>query len=116
MEDILSHLCETSGINGSLLVGKDGIVIASHIRSGEDPDLLGAIIADLFGGIGSAFERFSSGNIDLISIEKSDGKLFLQHLEEANALLAVLAGSKVNMGLVRMEMKEASHKFKELLI
>lgn len=116
MEEILANLCETSGITGSLLVGKDGIVISSRLNGGEDADSFGASVADLFGGIVNTADNYASGVIEMLSVERIDGKLFLQNLEEANALLAVLAGPKVNLGLVRLEMKEAAHKFKELLM
>lgn len=116
MEDILAHLCETNGVTGSLLVGKDGIVIASHLNSNDDPDLLGALVADLFGGVGNSLERHTNSNIELVSVEREDGKLLLKHIEDANALLAVLAGPKINMGLVRLEMKEASQQFKDMLM
>jgi hypothetical protein len=47
MREVLSELNKTSGITGSMLVGQDGIVIASDLSSGFDNETVGALASSI---------------------------------------------------------------------
>lgn len=49
IDRILADLSKTEGIKGSMVVGKDGLVIASQIPSNLDSELIGAMASAAFG-------------------------------------------------------------------
>ena len=51
METILQRLMAIDGVTGALLVGKDGLVVASAM-DGEDEELLGAMAAAAYDASG----------------------------------------------------------------
>ena len=47
MEDVLEKINQTPGVEASLIVGKDGLLITSLGDAEPDPDFLGAETAEL---------------------------------------------------------------------
>jgi len=86
IDRILADLSKTEGIKGSMVVGKDGLVIASQIPSNLDSELIGAMASAAF------------------------GKTLMTDAGEG--ILVVLSDSKVNLGLIRISMKKATEKIK----
>lgn len=115
MEEILESLARTPGVQGSLIVGKDGLVIAAAGSPQPDADMLGATTAEYFSsienGVGSTLER---GSLDLVSVEASEGRLFLKGINDGTYLL-VSAEASANLGLIRHEMKVAAEQLREQL-
>jgi predicted regulator of Ras-like GTPase activity (Roadblock/LC7/MglB family) len=115
METILEELNMTPGIFGSMIVGKDGLVISNNWNQEIDLDMVGADSADLFNSIEAMMgEKFQYGNIDLMSLETENARLFLKNVDEST-FLAVVATPKSNVGLVRAEIASASARLEERL-
>jgi predicted regulator of Ras-like GTPase activity (Roadblock/LC7/MglB family) len=112
MEEILEKLSQTTGVIGCFITGLDGLVVASKIRSDKDQDLLAATTADLFRSLGSAFEKLDDGKTVLLTIERTNDKIFIYPLENMETILVVLSEPKINLGLIRMELQEALKKLK----
>lgn len=108
MYNVLSELNKTSGIKGSMLVGSDGIIIAADLDSQLEDETVGAMSASIVSSVAKAMERIKGEEPAQITVEADQGKLFL-----ANAgvgILTVIADREVNIGLVRLEMKNAIAK------
>ena len=108
MYNVLSELNKTSGIKGSMLVGSDGIIIAADLDSQLEDETVGAMSASIVSSVAKAMERIKGEEPAQITVEADHGKLFL-----ANAgvgILTVIADREVNIGLVRLEMKNAIAK------
>jgi len=108
MYNILSDLNKTSGVKGSMLVGQDGIIIAADLDTQYEDETVGAMSASIVSSVGKAMERLKGEEPMQITVEADHGKLFL-----ANAgvgILTVLADKEVNIGLIRLEMKNAISK------
>jgi uncharacterized protein len=110
MYQILEDLNKTNGINGSLIVGRDGIVIAADLKSNYQDEAVGASAASIVDTVKKSMERLSNENLKQITVEASKGKLFLTDV--GIGILAVTTDPQVNVGLVRLEIKNAAEKIK----
>ncbi|HEX7402108.1 MAG TPA: roadblock/LC7 domain-containing protein [candidate division Zixibacteria bacterium] len=110
MFQILEELNKTVGINGSMIVGKDGIVIAADLNANLQDEAVGALAASIVDTVKKSMERLSNENLRQITVEASKGKLFLTDV--GIGILAVTTDPQVNVGLVRLEIKNAAEKIK----
>ncbi|MGB8656380.1 MAG: roadblock/LC7 domain-containing protein [Candidatus Zixiibacteriota bacterium] len=110
MYEILEELNKTTGINGSMIVGQDGIVIAADLNTQLSDDALGASAASIVSTVKKSMERLSNERLRQITIEAGKGKLFLTDV--GIGILAVTTDPQVNVGLVRLEIKNAAEKIK----
>ena len=116
MEDILEGLNQTAGVQACMIVGKDGLLIA---QSGEVPNLDTDLVAASSSEVYTAAEaitneRFEQGPVEVMHVETNHGKFVMASINDVSFLLAV-ARPKVNLGLVRWEVKAAAEKLKEVL-
>ena len=115
MENILDELNQVPGILGSLIIGKDGLVIVSLWDTEADIDMVGADSADVFGVCESMMsEKLNFGMCDMLTIESEEAKVVLKNIDESTFLTVILS-KDVNLGLVRLEIKNAAEKLKEVL-
>lgn len=111
MRRIVEDLIRVDGVIGSLLVGKDGLVVASTLLDEEDAEILGAMSAAVFGEIDKATRRLGVGNLVDSIIDAKDGSILL--LEAKDLILVVITQRTVNLGLVKMEMRRAAKRISE---
>lgn len=115
MEEILEALNRTPGVLGSLVVGRDGLVIAAAGSAEPDPDRLGATTAEYFNTIEAGLTAdLKGGNLDLVTLEASDRLLLLKGINDVT-FLVVTAEASANLGLVRYETRAASRDLQEQL-
>jgi predicted regulator of Ras-like GTPase activity (Roadblock/LC7/MglB family) len=105
MYQVLSELNKTSGVTGSMVVGKDGIVIAADLGTGQESDTVGALAASITANIQKSLDRMDSDPLRQVTIEVDNGKLFFA--DAPMGILVVTTEQAVNVGLVRLEMKNA---------
>jgi predicted regulator of Ras-like GTPase activity (Roadblock/LC7/MglB family) len=110
MYNILGDLNKTSGVKGSMLVGNDGIIIAADLDTRLEDEAVGAMAASIMSNVGRALERLKQQNADRITIEADAGKIFLN--DAGVGILAVVTDPDVNVGLVRLEIKNAITRIK----
>ncbi len=111
MRRIVEDLIRVDSVIGSLLVGKDGLVVASTLLDEEDAEILGAMSAAVFGEIDKATRRLGVGNLVDSIIDAKDGSILL--LEAKELILVVITQRTVNLGLVKMEMRRAAKRISE---
>jgi predicted regulator of Ras-like GTPase activity (Roadblock/LC7/MglB family) len=110
MYEILNELNKTAGINGSMVVGQDGIVIAADMNAQLQDEAVGALAASIVNTVKSSMERLSNEGLRQITVEAQKGKLFLADV--GIGILAVTTEPQVNVGMVRLEIKTAAEKIK----
>lgn len=113
MRRIVEDLIRVDGVIGSLLVGKDGLVVASTLLDDEDAEVLGAMSAAVFGEIDKATKRIGIGMLIDSIIDAQDGSILL--LEAQELILVVITQRMVNLGLVKMEMRRAAKRIGEAI-
>jgi predicted regulator of Ras-like GTPase activity (Roadblock/LC7/MglB family) len=106
MREVLSELNKTSGITGSMLVGQDGIVIAADLSSGYDSETVGALASSISSTVTKSLERMKQSSLKQVIIEGENGKFFISSTPVG--FLVVTTQERVNMGLIRLEMKNAA--------
>lgn len=108
MYHVLESLNKTTGITGSMLVGNDGIVIAADLTEQIDSETIGALAASITANVQKSLDRLQQTPLRQITIEAQKGKLFLTDV--GRGVLVVTTEPQVNIGLVRLEIKEAAQK------
>lgn len=105
MYEVLSELNKTSGVTGSMVVGRDGIVIAADLQETFESETIGALAASINSNIQKSLDRLESTPLKQVTIEASEGKLFFSDFDIG--ILVVTTASEVNIGLIRLEIKNA---------
>jgi len=105
MYQILEELNKTNGITGSMIVGNDGIVIAADLDTSLEEETIGALAASITSNIQKSMDRLQQASLKQVTIEAESGKLFLAGGKVG--ILVVTAQQKVNIGLIRLEIKNA---------
>ncbi|RKX23523.1 MAG: hypothetical protein DRP51_00070 [Candidatus Zixiibacteriota bacterium] len=108
MYQVLEELNKTSGISGSMVVGNDGIVIAADMDTSFDEDTVGALAASITSNIQKSMNRLEQAPLSQVTIEAASGKLFFTNA--GIGTLVVTAEKNVNIGLIRLEIKNAISK------
>ena len=113
IDRILSDLNKTDGIKGSMVVGKDGLVIASQLPSGIDSELIGAMASAAYGSAERTATEINQGALEQMMIEGAYGKTIM--VDAGDGILVVLTDSKVNLGLIRIHIKRSAEKIRSAL-
>lgn len=110
MYEVLSELNKTTGITGSMVVGNDGIVIAADLDERFEGETIGALAASISSNIQKSLERLESSPLKQVTIEADEGKLFFT--DAGVGILVVTTEQNVNIGLIRLEIKNAIKRLK----
>ena len=113
MRKIVEDLLRVDGVIGSLIVGKDGLVIASTLTDADDGEVLGAMSAAVFGEINKSTKRIGIGPLMDAIIDAQQGTILL--LEARDMILVVIAQRGINLGLVKLEMRRAAKRIAEVV-
>lgn len=113
MRKVVDELVRVEGVIGSLIVGKDGLVVASTLGDAEDGEILGAMSAAVYGEINKSTRRIGVGNLVDAIIDAQDGSILL--LEARDLLLVVITQRVVNLGLVKLEMRRAAKRIVDVV-
>jgi predicted regulator of Ras-like GTPase activity (Roadblock/LC7/MglB family) len=105
MYQVLEELNKTSGITGSMVVGNDGIVIAADMQASMEDETVGALAASITTNIQKSLDRLQQTPLSQVTIEAATGKLFFA--DAGIGVLVVTAEKEVNIGLIRLEIKNA---------
>jgi predicted regulator of Ras-like GTPase activity (Roadblock/LC7/MglB family) len=109
-ENVMAELLRIEGVKGVAIVGKDGLIIESELADRSiDPELAAAMVAAAYGSGSSTMEKLLSGKTNMIMVEGENGKILLVDAGD-KAMLSVFTESKVNLGLIRIEMRKAAEK------
>ncbi len=110
MYQVLSELNKTTGVTGSMVVGNDGIVIAADLDSTFEGETIGALAASISDNIQKSLDRLESPPLQQVTIEAKNAKLFLT--DAGMGILVVTTEKDVNIGLIRLEIKNAVNKLR----
>lgn len=105
MYQVLSDLNKTPGVTGSMVVGNDGIVIAADLDAAFEDETVGALAASITANIQKSLERLKTSPWAQVTIEADNAKLFFT--DAGLGILVVTTEKVVNIGLIRLEIKNA---------
>ncbi len=110
MYEVLSELNKTTGVTGSMVVGNDGIVIAADLDTTFEGETMGALAASISSHIQKSLDRLETRPLQQVTIEAQNGKLFFT--DAGLGILVVTTEKDVNIGLIRLEIKNAVERLK----
>jgi predicted regulator of Ras-like GTPase activity (Roadblock/LC7/MglB family) len=108
MYQVLNELNKTPGVTGSMVVGKDGIVIAADLETAYEGETVGALAASITSTIQKSLDRLNTSPLAQVTIEADNAKLFFS--DAGPGILVVTTEKNINIGLVRLEIKHAIGK------
>lgn len=111
MRDILGKLNKTSGVRGSMIVNRDGIVVASDFAVEADENGIGAVTSSILTALEAALKRINMGKFSRFIITGSENKVAV--VSAGQAILLVLVQNDINMGMVNVEIKDAATAVQE---
>lgn len=115
MDEVLEMINRTPGVEASLIVGKDGLLITSLGDAQPDPDFLGAETAELLQNAEAGMrDKFEKGELGMMSLEADNGYIFLKSINEVTYLM-VVTGIDISLGMVRYAINAASKTLREQL-
>ena len=110
METILQRLIEIEGVTGALLVGKDGLVVASTME-GEDEEFVSAMAAACYDATARYIEQLGMGDVRHAMFETPGGTI--QVTDAGDLLIVVRSTYSANVGRIRMECGQAGLRLAE---
>ncbi len=116
ISEVLERLRANAGndVGGVAAVGMDGIVLVSRMSADVNADRVGAVAATMMG-----VTRRVSGELKIgfpkETIIDADGGLFMVLPAGEQSLLAINLRQGANLGLVRLEAREAAQEIGKIL-
>ena len=104
---VLSGLIRHRGVKGCMVVGEnDGIIVDSNLQIGVNGSAFAALTASLFRKSRRAAQAAGFGDATFLELDAELGRVCAVGRKEL--VLVVVAESRVNLGLVRVDMLEAA--------
>ena len=113
MYAILNNLNKVEGVHGSLIMGKDGIVVAADLGTDTDENAVAAVGSQILSSLEGALRRMNMGRFRRFVVTGREGKIIMADAD--TALLVVLLDLDANVGLASIEVREAVGAIQEKL-
>jgi predicted regulator of Ras-like GTPase activity (Roadblock/LC7/MglB family) len=104
----------TPGVEASAIVSVQGLPIVSAMPKGVDDSIIAAMSAAILGVSERAVNELARGRLQQILIQGDEGYVILKRAGD-DALLAVMARSDSNLGMIFIVMKGMAQKISLLL-
>ena len=104
--ELLASLNRQRGVVGSLVASeRDGIVVDANVQLGVKAPVVAALAASLYRKARLSTEAAGYGQVGFLQLEAEQG--WLCAIGRDDLVLAVLAGPKANIGMIRVAMLQA---------
>ncbi len=114
LERILKVINKESGIDGTAIASRTGLLICSTLPDQHQAEILVAMSATMIGAAETAASELGKGIPDRVIVESRDGKIIGMGAGK-KALLLVMAKPDVNLGMLLVELKKASEEVSQVL-
>jgi len=111
----LKELETRSGITGSAIVNRNGLLITSRLPRDVDKRKIGAIAATMFGAIETASTALKHNEtVYSLNIELDEYQLIVFNASD-DIIFASLIDINVNLGLILIELEETLKKIRNIV-
>jgi hypothetical protein len=110
MQELLREINKIEGIEGSILLGSDGLVISSRLPAEYAEGVTGALLADFCRGVEDKMGNIGKGRFIAGYVFAESGHFI--YFQSANVILGVLTSPTANIGAVRLALRKTA---KELM-
>ncbi len=114
LTEILQELRKIGDIQGSSIISRDGLVIASDLSRDLDEETFAAMSAAMEGAAETTVSELNQGVLNQIIIDAGKGKIITISAGKV-AILVVLAKPNINLGLALLEMGKVRRKIINIL-
>lgn len=93
MGDVLDQMNREAGFPASIVTGANGLLVASSVKSGDNPEKQSAVVAKLLEAGNLVQTQLSMGSTDELAFHAEDGRRLICrpfHLNGQNLILAVV--------------------------
>ncbi len=97
LRDVVEALGRRDGVEAAIILGNDGLPIASHLANGGDPDLLAALIPNVLTAGAQLGHHAGRGDFTMGVLEFASGFAILAHIS-ADTTLLLLVRARTNIG------------------
>ena len=97
IRDVVEALGRRDGVEVVIILGNDGLPIASHVANGGDPEVLAALVPSVIQGRNQLGHHAGRGDLSLGVIEYAAGLAVIATLSD-DAKLLILARARANIG------------------
>ena len=103
---VLDGLTRQRGVRASLIVSeKDGLVVDSKLRFGEQEDRLAALAASIFRKARLSARAAQLGAVSFLQLDAERGRICAARRDDL--VVIVVADAAANVGLIRVELLKA---------
>lgn len=99
LNDSLESFVGVSGVTGAIVVDPYGLVVASQLPDGQEEDLVGALVTNVYRTTVHSAEQMQIGQFEEGLIEGADANVHIISVHDM--ILAVFAESSVKMGMLQ---------------
>jgi len=97
IRDVVEALGRREGVEAVIILGNDGLPIASHVTNGADPEVLAALVPNVIQATEQLGHHAGRGNLTSGVIEFKSGLALLASLTDETRLL-MLVRPRTNVG------------------
>ena len=112
MKDVLLSLNKEVGVKGSMIVPRDGVVVASEILPPLNSEQVAAIASNSIQRVNSALRGLGANNFSRYLFNSSYGKMIF--METGDAYLVVVLDKHINIDFTMLAVASASRKIRNL--
>ncbi|MFT5699998.1 MAG: putative regulator of Ras-like GTPase activity (Roadblock/LC7/MglB family) [Desulforhopalus sp.] len=112
IQNILAEFTNIEGVHTACLVGRDGFLLDSLVRSDLDAEMIGVIASSGLGSAESLGSQLDHGELRMTMYEFENGPVVFAPVG-ADAFLVIVADRETNLGWIRMSIKKNTGKIQE---
>jgi uncharacterized protein len=113
MHKILTELNKMRGVRGSMLVGKDGMLIASDLKVEVNDEAIGAVASNVLAALRRALERMQLGEFKRYVVSGKAARIAMYQV--GPAILMLLLEKDANLGLITVEIRESIKEIEKMM-
>lgn len=114
MQTTLKKINRIVGVRGSLIVDREGLVVASDMSDRCSPNTLAALGSNVASSLASALSRLQRGSFDRFVVTGTGGSVVLLSIGHGMYLVTLL-NKDAMLGLVLVELKDAASALQSVL-
>jgi predicted regulator of Ras-like GTPase activity (Roadblock/LC7/MglB family) len=114
LEAVLARFASIGNVDGVAIVSRDGLLVASRLPHDVDPGVFSAMSAAMHAAGETAIKELKKGNLEVATAE-SEQHLIIAYSLDSRRILVGLFNSKVNLGLIRLEIMKTADELRQIL-
>ena len=112
MKDVLLNLNKEVGVKGSMVVTRDGVVVAQEILPPLNGDAVAAIASNSIQRVNTSLRELGGNNFARYLFNSTYGKMIFT--ETGDAYLVVVLDKHINIDFTMLAVQSAARKIKNL--